>query len=123
GGVLAGYDRLNPYGLLVGREGILRLAGCIVFAVIGVETAGPYGMLVAVAPFAAVAISLRGQKGLVEPGPPASWTEISTNIGFLVAGSALALALLNAAAIVVELLSSGSESEQTSWIFGGMLLC
>jgi len=121
-GVLAGYDRFNPYGLLVGSEGILRLAGCIVFAVIGVETAGPYGMLVAVAPFAAVAISLRGQKGLVEPGPPASWTEISTNIGFLVAGSALALALLNAAAIVVQLLSSGSESEQTSWIFAGMLL-
>jgi O-antigen/teichoic acid export membrane protein len=121
-GVLAGYDRFNPYGLLVGSEGILRLVACIILAVVGVETAGPYGLLVAAAPFAAVAISLRGQKGLVEPGPPASWTEISTNIGFLVAGSALALALLNAAAVVVQLLSSSSESEQTSWIFAGMLL-
>src|SRR5262249_56476829 len=69
-GVLAGYDRFNPYGLLVGSEGILRLAGCIVFAVIGVETAGPYGMLVAVAPFAAASISLPRQNGLVQPGPP-----------------------------------------------------
>ncbi len=121
-GVLAGYDRFGPYGLLVGSEGILRLIACIVFVVIGVETAGPYGLLVAFAPFAAVAIALRGQKGLIEPGPPASWTEISRNIGFLVAGSALALALLNAAAVVVQLLSSSSESEQTSWIFAGMLL-
>jgi O-antigen/teichoic acid export membrane protein len=121
-GVLAGYDRFNPYGLLVGSEGILRLVACIVFAVVGIETAGPYGLLVAAAPFAAVAIALRGQKGLVESGPPASWAEISTNIGFLVAGSALALALLNAAAVVVQLLSSSSESEQTSWIFAGMLL-
>ncbi len=121
-GVLAGYDRFSPYGLLVGSEGILRLVACIVLAVVGVETAGPYGLLVALAPFAAVAVSLRGQKGLVEPGPPASWAEISANIGFLVAGSALALALLNAAAIVVQLLSSSSESEKTSWIFAGMLL-
>jgi O-antigen/teichoic acid export membrane protein len=121
-GVLAGYDRFGPYGLLVGSEGILRLVACIVFAVVGVETAGPYGLLVALAPFAAVAISLRGQKGLVEPGPPASWKEISANIGFLVAGSALALALLNAAAVVVQLLSSSSESDKTSWIFAGMLL-
>ena len=121
-GVLAGYDRFGPYGLLVGSEGILRLVACIVFVVIGVEDAGPYGLLVALAPFAAVAISLRGQKGLVEPGPPASWKEISANIGFLVAGSALALALLNAAAVVVQLLSSSSESDKTSWIFAGMLL-
>jgi O-antigen/teichoic acid export membrane protein len=121
-GVLAGNDRFRPYGLLVGSEGLLRLAACVVLAVIGVETAGPYGLLVAAAPFAAVAISLRGQKGLVEPGPPASWSEISANIGFLVAGSALALALLNAAAVVVQLLASSSESEQTSWIFAGMLL-
>jgi O-antigen/teichoic acid export membrane protein len=121
-GVLAGYDRFGPYGLLVGSEGILRLVACIVFAVVGVESAGPYGLLIALAPFAAVAISLRGQKGLVEPGPPASWKEISANIGFLVAGSALALALLNAAAVVVQLLASSSESEKTSWIFAGMLL-
>jgi O-antigen/teichoic acid export membrane protein len=121
-GVLAGYDRFGPYGLLVGSEGILRLIACIGFAVVGVESAGPYGLLIALAPFAAVAISLRGQKGLVEPGPPASWKEISANIGFLVAGSALALALLNAAAVVVQLLASSSESEKTSWIFAGMLL-
>ena len=121
-GVLAGYDRFGPYGLLVGSEGILRVVACVVLAVVGVESAGPYGLLVAAAPFAAVAISLRGQKGLIEPGPPASWAEISTNIGFLVAGSALALALLNAAAVVVQLLSSSSESDKTSWLFAGMLL-
>jgi O-antigen/teichoic acid export membrane protein len=121
-GVLAGHDRFGPYGLLVGSEGILRLTACVVFAVVGFESAGPYGLLIASTPYAAVAIALTGQRGLYEPGPPASWAEISANIGFLVAGSALALALLNAAVLVVQLLSSSSESEQTSWIFAGILL-
>jgi O-antigen/teichoic acid export membrane protein len=121
-GVLAGHDRFGRYGLLVGSEGLLRVAACVVLAVVGFESAGPYGLLIAITPFVAVAIALRGQHGLYEPGPPAPWAEISSNIGFLVAGSALALALLNAAAIVVQLLSSSSESEQTSWIFAGMVL-
>jgi O-antigen/teichoic acid export membrane protein len=121
-GVLAGNDRFRSYGLLVGSEGLLRLVACLVLAVVGFESAGPYGLLIAITPFAAVGIALRGQRGLYEPGPPARWAEMSANIGFLVAGSALALALLNAAAVVVQLLSSSSESEQTSWIFAGMLL-
>jgi hypothetical protein len=72
-GVLAGHDRFGPYGLLVGSEGILRLVACVVFAVVGFESAGPYGLLIAITPFAAVAIALTGQHGLYEPGPPASW--------------------------------------------------
>jgi O-antigen/teichoic acid export membrane protein len=121
-GVLAGYDRFSRYGMLTGSEGLLRLAACAAFAVVGVETAGPYAILIGIAPFAGVAIALSRQHGLVEPGPPASWAEISRNVGLLVAGSALALALLNAAPVVVKLLSSSSQSEQASWIFAGMIL-
>jgi O-antigen/teichoic acid export membrane protein len=121
-GVLAGYDRFAPYGMLVGSEGLLRLAACVALAVIGVESAGPYGILIGLAPFAGVAIVLSRQHGLVEPGPPASWAEISRNVGLLVAGSALALALLNAAPVVVKLLSSSAESEKASWIFAGLIL-
>jgi O-antigen/teichoic acid export membrane protein len=121
-GVLAGHDRFASYGMLTGTEGLLRLGPCVVLAAIGVESAGPYGILIGVAPFAAVSIVLSRQRGLLEPGPPASWTEISRNIGLLVAGSALALGLLNAAPVVVKLLSSSAESEQASWIFAGAIL-
>jgi O-antigen/teichoic acid export membrane protein len=121
-GVLAGYDRFGPYGMLTGSEGLLRLAACGALAIVGVESAGPYGILIGIAPFAGVAIALSRQHGLVEPGPPASWREITRNIGLLIAGSALALALLNAAPVIVKLLSSESESEQASWIFAGMIL-
>jgi O-antigen/teichoic acid export membrane protein len=121
-GVLAGYDRFSRYGMLTGSEGLLRLAACAALAVIGVETAGAYGIVIGVMPFAGVAIALSRQHGLVEPGPPASWAEISRNVGLLIAGSALALALLNAAPVVVKLLSSSAESEQASWIFAGMIL-
>src|SRR2546422_1671245 len=105
-----------------GSEVLLRLAPWVVLAVIGVETAGPYGIVIGVMPFAGVAIALSRQHGLVEPGPPASWAEISRNVGLLIAGSALALALLNAAPVVVKLLSSSGESEKASWIFAGMIL-
>jgi O-antigen/teichoic acid export membrane protein len=121
-GVLAGYDRFGPYGMLTGTEGLLRLAACVALAIIGVESAGPYGVLIGLAPFAGVAIALSRQHGLVEPGPPTSWTEISRNIGLLIAGSAVALALLNATPVVVKLLSSEAESEQASWIFAGAIL-
>jgi O-antigen/teichoic acid export membrane protein len=79
-------------------------------------------VLIGLAPFAGVAIALSRQHGLVEPGPPTSWTEISRNIGLLIAGSAVALALLNATPVVVKLLSSEAESEQASWIFAGAIL-
>lgn len=121
-GVLAGNDRFGPYGLLTGSEGLLRLAACAALAVIGVESAGPYGILIGIAPFAGIAIALSRQHGLVEAGPPASWAEISVNVGLLIAGSALALALLNAAPVVVKLLSSRAEAQQASWIFAGMIL-
>ena len=121
-GVLAGHDRFSRYGMLTGSEGLLRLGAGVVLAVIGVETAGPYGIVIGIMPFAGVAIALWRQHGLLEPGPPASWTEISRNVGLLIAGSALALALLNAAPVVVKLLSSSSEDEQASWIFAGMIL-
>jgi O-antigen/teichoic acid export membrane protein len=121
-GVLAGYDRFGPYGLLTGSEGLLRLVACAALAVIGVKSAGPYGILIGIAPFAGVAIALWRQHGLIVPGPPASWAEISVNIGLLVAGSALALALLNAAPVVVKLLSSSAESQKASWIFAGAIL-
>ena len=57
--------RLGPlrrYGLLMGSEGVCASPSCIVLVVVGVETAGPYGLLLAFMPFAAVAVSLRGRR-------------------------------------------------------------
>jgi hypothetical protein len=68
-GVLAGEGRFRAYGLLIGVEGVIRLVFGIGLAAFGVERAGGYAMVLALAPFLAAAIALRRQKGLLAPGP------------------------------------------------------
>jgi O-antigen/teichoic acid export membrane protein len=103
-GTLAGNDRFGPYGLLLGGEAMARFLGCVVLAGLGVATAGPYGVVLGLAPFAGVAVALWRQRGLLEPGPPASWRELSRALGWLLGASLLAQVLVNAPPIVVKLL-------------------
>ena len=56
---------------------------------LGVNNAGAYGMCMALAPFVAVAVSLRKREKLLEPGPPAPYSELSNALGWLLAGSVL----------------------------------
>ena len=46
-------------------------------------------MCMALAPFVAVAVSLRKRQQLLEPGPPAPYSELSNALGWLLAGSVL----------------------------------
>ena len=60
--------------------------------VAGVDTPGPYGLLVGLAPLGAVAFGLRGRRGLAATGPRAEWRELSSALGWLLAASLLAQA-------------------------------
>ena len=52
-------------------------------------------------------VSIRGQHGLVEPGPDAEWSELSTNLTLLFLGSLAAQALSYSAALGVLVLAQG----------------
>ena len=52
-------------------------------------------------------ISLRGQHGLMPPGPDAEWSELSTNLTFLLLGSLTAQALSYSAALGGIVLAQG----------------
>ncbi len=108
-GVLAGYGRFRPYGIALATEGTFRLVGCAVLAVLGVATAGPYGVVLGAAPLVATAIALRGQRDLAPPGPEADRRELTVALGWLLAGSVLAQALANAGPVAVKLLADDSE--------------
>ena len=54
-GALSGHGRFDHYGLIVGGEGIVRFGACALLAYIGVSSAGPYGLTVALAPLVALA--------------------------------------------------------------------
>lgn len=121
-GTLSGNSRFNGYGLLFGVEGVGRLAGCLVLAAIGVKTVGAYGLLVAAAPFLATVIAISRERDLITPGPDAPWSELSTNMGFLLAGSVLTQMLVNAAPLTVAVLADRSDNELVGHFMAGVLV-
>ncbi|MGZ4689168.1 MAG: hypothetical protein ACXV9P_11240 [Acidimicrobiia bacterium] len=88
-GTLSGNARFRPYGEMLATEGVVRLIGALGLLAIGVNNAGAYGMCMALAPFVAVLVSLRRREKLLEPGPPAPYSELSNALGWLLAGSVL----------------------------------
>ncbi len=113
-GVLSGNGRFKPYGEMLAAEAVVRLAAAIALAVIGVAVAGPYGLALGLAPFAAVFWSMRGQRGFIQPGPPAPWSELSNALFYLLAGSVLAQALAYAPLLGVNILGTPSDQAQVA---------
>jgi len=56
-----------------------------------------------------VFLALRREKNLYEPGPEAPWGEVSSNLGWLLAGSVLAAFMVNAGPIAVTILATPDQ--------------
>jgi O-antigen/teichoic acid export membrane protein len=106
-GTLAGNGRFKPYGIILGAEGIVRVVPLIVLVAAGIDNLLWYGLALAIPPIVAVGIGLRGQHGLLPPGPEAEWSELSTNLTLLFLGSLAAQALSYSAAIGAIVLAKG----------------
>jgi O-antigen/teichoic acid export membrane protein len=119
-GALSGSGRFRPYGLMIGTEGVFRMVFAVVLAVVGVESVGAYGLLIGLAPFAALVVALPGQRSLVTPGPDAPWSELSTSLGVLLAASVLSQLLVNAGPLAVKVLDP--DSELAGHFLNGVLL-
>jgi O-antigen/teichoic acid export membrane protein len=109
-GTLSGNGRFRPYGIMLGIDGAAKFVGALVLLALGVENAGAYGMCMALSPFIATAFALRGQKGLMRPGPPAPYSELSTSLGWLLAGSVLMQTLGYSALIGVNVLKEPGDT-------------
>lgn len=121
-GTLAGNGRFGPYGMILGAEGVIRVVPCAVLAAAGVSNPLWYGLCLAIPPALGSLLSLRGQRGLVEPGPEAPWSELSTNLGFLLGGSLMAQALSYAPFLGAQLLSTSSERDAVADFIVGLFL-
>ena len=121
-GVFAGTRRFGAYGLIFGADGTIRVLLCLLLAAFGVTSIGVWGLLVGAPPIIALAIALRGQHGLLEPGPEASWSEVTTNLGWLLLGSVFAAFLVNAGPLAAKALSDRSQSKLVSDFSNGVLI-
>ena len=106
-GTLSGNGRFGPYGMILGAEGVFRILPVIVLYAAGIDNLLWYGLALAVPPLLAALVALRGQHGLLDPGPDAEWSELSTNLTLLFLGSLAAQALSYAAALGVLVLAQG----------------
>jgi O-antigen/teichoic acid export membrane protein len=108
-GTFAGNGRFAPYGSLLAIEGALRVLLSLALALAAVRVAGLYGLVLVGGSVIAVAVVVAGQRGLLRPGPPASWSELSSALGFLLLASVMTQFLLSIGTVAVQILASPGQ--------------
>jgi len=121
-GTFSGLGRFRPYSVVIGGEGLVRFLVCAGLAIAGVGYAGWYGLALGIAPLVAVVVALRGQRELVTPGPDAPWSELSTALGALLAGSVLAMVLVNGGPIAMKILATDEQDEAVAAFFTAVII-
>lgn len=121
-GAFAGVGAFKAYGISMGAEGIIRLLPCIVLAAMGSTDPVGYGLCLAIPPAFATWIAIRSAPPLMEPGPESPWSELSTNLGLLLAGSLLAQILSYAPFLGAQLLAKPSQRVMVADFIVGLFL-
>lgn len=121
-GIASGSGRFRAYAVVMGADGAVRVLLCIVLAIVGIKTVGPYGMAVALAPLAGFFYVYVRDQLRVEDGPPASWHEVTPNLGWLLLGSVFAAGLVNAGPVAATLMADANQKELVTQFGYGVLL-
>ncbi len=123
-GICSGSGRFHSYAVVIGSDGVVRVAVCTLFALIGITAVGPYAFLIALSPLVGITYVAAKRQLATTDGSEATWKEVTPNLGWLLLGSVFAAALLNAGPVLVNLLSEDTpEAEEMVTEFGyGVLL-
>ena len=121
-GICSGSGRFRDYAIVMGSDGVVRIILCLVLAAIGIEAAGAYGFAVALAPMVGLVAVYRRGALVTEPGPEATWGEVTPNLGWLLGGTVCAAALLNAGPVATTLLAEPAQDELVTQFAYGVLL-
>jgi O-antigen/teichoic acid export membrane protein len=120
-GLCSGLGKFNSYGFIVGADGAVRVVVCLILLIAGVTQLGPYALVVVLTPLVGVLTILFTGQLKLDDGPPATWSEITPNLGLLLGGSIFAAALVNAGPITVALLGDTAPAEHVT-LFGNAVL-
>lgn len=121
-GISSGSGRFKSYAVVMGADGVVRVVLCLILAAAGVATVGPYGMAVALAPLVGFWLVWWGKQLRTEDGPPATWGEVTPNLGWLLLGSVFAAGLVNAGPVAANLLREPDQKELVTQFGYGVLL-
>jgi O-antigen/teichoic acid export membrane protein len=121
-GAFAGVGRFGAYGVSLAAEGVIRLLPCIPLAIADVKNPLWYGLCLAVPPLLATGVAMYKQTGLALPGPDAPWSELSSNLGFLLGGSLLAQVLSYAPFLGAQVLAKQNQKSLVADFIVGLFL-
>lgn len=121
-GIASGSGRFVTYGTIMGVDGATRIVGCVVLWQLGVTSIGAYAFAVALSPLVAVLAVSKGRQIHTEPGPDASFAEITPNLGWLLLGSVMAAGLVNAGPLGVDILAKSDQALLVTAFGNGVLL-
>ena len=110
-GICSGNARFGSYSLIIGLDGAIRVLSCAALWIAGVTNIGAYALTIALSPVVGVLIAAFSGKLKTEPGPEATWAEVTPNLGWLLLGSLFAAALVNAGPITVDILGHDAPPE------------
>jgi O-antigen/teichoic acid export membrane protein len=119
-GVFSGRRRFGLYGASVGTEGAFRLVSCMLLAAAGVTAGGAYGLLFALGPVASV-IATGPWFRPGGDGPPAPFRPLVRGVGLLTVTWVIALAIANAAPVVVTALLPDDPRTAATFAFAVVL--
>ncbi len=121
-GVCSGSGRFRQYAVVMGTDGVVRIVLCVTLALLGIQAVGPYGFAVGLAPLVGVGYVYSRGSLRTDPGPDATWSEVTPNLGWLLLGSVFAASLLNAGPIATTLLAEPDQDAQVTQFAYGVLL-
>lgn len=121
-GICSGTGRFRAYGIVLGADGLMRIVFCLLLAAFSVKAVGAYGMAVALAPLVGVGIVARQRALRTEPGPEATWQEVTPNLGWLLLGSVMAALLVNAGPLALGILANADQDAEITKFGYGVIL-
>ena len=121
-GICAGTGRFRSYAIVMGSDGVARIVLCVLLAAVGITATGAYGFAVALAPLFGLAYVFRQGALHTAPGPAATWSEVTPNLGWLLLGTVCAAMLLNAGPVLTALMSEPEDAARVTQFGYGVLL-
>jgi O-antigen/teichoic acid export membrane protein len=121
-GSLSGTGQFYGYGTYIGADGLIRVLGGTLCFVVGINTAGPFGVAVGIAGLLAVGVALSVQRPDLEEGPEANFSDVSGALGLLLWASLCAFAIMNIGPVLVKLLASDSQAEAAGHFVNGVVI-
>lgn len=121
-GVCSGSGRFGSYAVVMGADGVTRVSLCIGLALVGVTAAPAYGFVLAIAALSGVTIVWVQGALRTADGPPATWSEVTPNLGWLLGGTLLSAALVNAGPLTIDALASSDRASDVTRFANAVLL-